>query len=108
MRMQNRAGAEKANAGNDLCRDARRVAVGTPVGREADFGDVNGEMREERRADADEYVCTEASRLARDLALDTDRAAENGREEEFEEQRKLQGLEPCIDRGPWSGGVLQQ
>jgi hypothetical protein len=108
MRMQNRAGAEKANAGNDLCRNACRVAVWMSVGREADFGDVNREMREECRADADEYVCTEARRFARDLALDTDRTAEDGREEEFEEQRKLQGLEPCIDRGPWCGGVLQQ
>jgi hypothetical protein len=65
-------------------------------------------MREERRADADEYVGTQARRFTRDLALHADGAAKNRGEKQFEEQRKTQGVEPCIDRRPRCDGVLQQ
>ena len=52
------------------------VAVRAAVGREADPRDVHRELREQRRADADENVRAQAGGLSGDLALDADRAAE--------------------------------
>jgi hypothetical protein len=39
--MQDRASAEEADPGDDLCRNTSGVAVGSSVGRETDLRDVN-------------------------------------------------------------------
>ena len=62
MRVENRARAEKTDSRNDLRGDARRIAVRPAVRREADLGDGDRQVREDRRADADEEMRTAAAR----------------------------------------------
>ena len=92
MGVENCPGPEEADAGNDLSRNARGIAVGSPVRGEADLADGDGEVREERRTDADKYVRTEAGGLAGDLAFESDGAAKQRREEQLEQQRQSQNL----------------
>jgi hypothetical protein len=47
---------------------------------------LDGDVGQQRCADADEDVGTEAGRLSRDLALESDRAAEDDGERELEEK----------------------
>jgi hypothetical protein len=108
MSMEDRAGAKEADAGNDLRGDARRVTIGTSIGRETDLRDVNREMREERGADADENVRTKAGRLPGDLALEADRAAEERGEEELEEQLEAEGVGEVEVRRPMRDCLLEQ
>src|SRR5690349_14304546 len=96
--MKDRAGAEEPDAGNDLGRDARRVTVRPAIRCESDLGDADREMREEGRADADENIRTEARRFPRHLALEADRAAEQGGEEQLDEQHELEGVAHRTER----------
>ena len=68
-------GAEEADAGDDLRRDARRVADAMAV----DEPDAGGDVHEQRGADADQDVRAQAGGLARELALEADDAAEERR-----------------------------
>jgi len=108
MRVQNRAGAEKADARDDLRGDARRVAIGTPVGREPDLRDVDRQMGKERGADADENIGTEAGRLPGDLTLEANRATEERGEKQLQEQREAQGVAQRGERRRMGGRLLQQ
>ena len=83
--MQNRAGAEEADARDDLRGDACGIAVRAAVGREPDPRDVHRQLREQRRADADENVRAQAGGFSGDLALDADRAAEQRGQEQLAE-----------------------
>src|SRR3954468_4549970 len=98
MRVEDRPRAEEADARDDLCRDARRVTVRTPVRGEADLGDADREMCEERRADTDEDVRAKARGLARDFTLEANRAAEKGGEQELEKQHELEGVAHRTER----------
>src|SRR3954447_18586979 len=98
MRVENRARAEEADPRDDLCRDAGRVTVRTPVRGEADLGDVDREMRKERRADTDEDVRAKARGLARDFSLEANGAAEQGGEQELEKQHELEGVAHRTER----------
>ncbi len=88
--VQDRAGAEEADTGDDLRRDAGRVAVRAAVRREADLRDVDRELREQRRADADQNVRAQPSRFVRQLALDADGAAEERGEQQLDEDREAE------------------
>src|SRR6266550_2603219 len=77
-RVQDRARADEPHTGHDLCGDARRVGVSG--------GHRERELGVEHRADADEDVGPETGRLAAQLALETDGAAEQGRETQLAEQ----------------------
>jgi hypothetical protein len=92
MGVQDRPRAEEADPTHDLRRDPRRVAVWPAVGREADLCDVDGQMCEQCRADADENVRAQSGRLAGDLALEPDRAAEDRREQQLEEQNEAKNV----------------
>ena len=59
------------------------------IGREADLRDVDRQLREQRRADADENVRAQARGLSGELAFDADRAAE-----QRGEQKLRQDAEP--------------
>jgi hypothetical protein len=84
--VQDRARTEKPDAGDDLRRDAGGVAERPAVGGEADLRDVDRQMREQRRADADQDVGAQARGLAGDLPLEADRAPEDGGEEQLQQQ----------------------
>ena len=105
--MEDRPGTEKSNARHDLRGDARRVAVRPAVGREPDLGQVDRQMGEERGADTDENIGTQARRLAGELTLEADRAAENGGQRQLEKQHELQRLAQIGERRR-AGGALQQ
>src|SRR6266700_117139 len=77
-RVLDRARADEPHTGHDLRGDSRRVGV---PGRHRER-----ELGVEHRADADEDVGPETSRLAAQLALEADGAAEQGRETQLEEQ----------------------
>src|SRR5919204_670973 len=111
--------------------EAGRVADAHAV----DVADADRQVHEDRRADADEDVRAQPGRLAGDLALQADRAAEEDGEEELEEQvepqrrhhlrERLQrrarvggsgegeqesevmqsGLPPARRRAPWAASV---
>jgi hypothetical protein len=57
--------------------------------------DVRGELGEQRRADADENVRSQAGRLSRDLTLESNRAAEQRREQQLAENAQAK----CIGDG---------
>src|SRR5438094_2632824 len=107
MCMENRAGPEEANAGDDLRGDARRIAVWAAVGGETDLRDVDGQMGEERGTEADENIRTQPRGFAGDLALEADGAAEQRGEHQLEQQYELQGLAQIRERGR-AGRALQQ
>lgn len=98
MRVEDRSGSEKADAGDDLSRNARGVAVWAAIRREADLRDANRQMREKRRADADEYVRTKPGWLPGDLTLEADGAAEQRREQQLEQQGEPQRLAHRAER----------
>jgi hypothetical protein len=98
MGVQNRPRAQEADPTHDLRRDPRRVAVWATVGREADLRDVDGQMCEQCRADADENVRAQSGRLAGDLALQPDRAAEDRREQQLEEQNEAKNVAQLRER----------
>src|ERR1051326_8432434 len=90
MRVEDRTSAEEADARDDLGRDACRVTVRMTGGVEADLRDADRQMGEQRGADTDEYVRTKAGGLPGDLTLEADRAAEQRREQELEQQGQSQ------------------
>jgi len=87
--VQNRAGAQKANAGDDLRRNASRVTVGLARGAEPHLGDADRQLREQRRANADEDVGAQTSGLARELALEPHDAAKQRGEGELAEDGEM-------------------
>jgi hypothetical protein len=65
-------------------------------------------MREERGADADENVRAKARGLSGDLALEADRAAEDGGNEELDEQVEARVVGEVESRRPVSNCLLDQ
>jgi hypothetical protein len=106
--VQDRAGAEETDPRDDLRGDTSGVAVGSSVGRETDLRDVNREVREERGADADENVRTEAGGLSGNLTLEANRAAKDGGDEELDEQIEARGVGEVERRRPMSDCLLDQ
>src|SRR3954471_9026502 len=100
MGMQDRACAEEADPGHDLRRDPCGVTIWPAFGSEADLRDADREMREQRGAEADENIRTEPRRLACDLTLEADRAAENGGEQQLEQQHQSQDVAHAPERRP--------
>ena len=75
-----RAGADEADAGDDLRRDARRIERDAARLRKREVAPgVRGDEREQRRSHGDEHVRAEARFPLAQLALDADDAAERGR-----------------------------
>jgi hypothetical protein len=101
--MQDRAGAEEADAGDDLRGDARRIAVGTMVGCETDLRNIDRQLSEQRRADADQNVGPQPGGLSRELALHPDGPAEKSGEEEFGEHAQSERVGDRVDRDGSTG-----
>jgi hypothetical protein len=108
MGMQDRAGAEEPDPGDDLRGDTSGVAIGPSVGREADLRNVNREVREECGADADENVRTEAGGFSGDFTLEANRAAEDRGDEKLDEQVKARGVGEVERRRPMNDCLLDQ
>jgi hypothetical protein len=106
--MQDRAGAKETDPGDDLRGNTGGVAIRSSVGREADLRDVNREVREERGADADENVRTEAGGLSGDLTLETNRAAKDRGDEQLDEQVEARGVGEVERRRPKNDCLLDQ
>jgi hypothetical protein len=102
--MKDCSGAEEANAGHDLRGDARRVAIGASVGSKANPRDIDRQLCEQRRANADEDIRTQPGRLAGELALDTDRAAKQRGEQKLGEDAESQRFGECFERRGRNGG----
>jgi hypothetical protein len=74
-------------------------------GVESDLGDVDGELREQRGAHADQDVGAEAGGFAGQLALDTDRSAEQSREQKLGEDAEAKRIGEGIDGLVEAAGV---
>jgi len=85
-RVEDRAGADEAHAGQDLGRDPAGIAS---LRRHA-----HGEDREQGGSDADEDVGAEAGGLSLQLPLEADGAAQQDGEDELDEQLQPQRLRP--------------
>ena len=79
---QDRAAAEKADAGDDLRRDARRIAA-------VRFGQLDRDQGEGRGAERDQRVRAEAGGALTDLALRAEHRAEHGGEQQAAERFEL-------------------
>ena len=104
LRMEDRPGAEEADARHDLRRDARRVPEWMTVRREAHLRDVDRELREQRRSHADQDVRAQSRRLARVLALDADRSAKECREQQLGEDAQPQRGDDGVEGGGVADG----
>src|SRR6266568_4531573 len=87
--VEDRAGADEADTGDDLGGHARRVGI---PGSHRDR-----QLRVQHGADADEDVRSQASRLAPQLSLQANGPAEQRREAELEEQLQPEHLDHLLD-----------
>jgi hypothetical protein len=101
--VQNRAGAEKADARDDLRGDASGVAVRSAVRRVADLRNVDRQLRSQGRTHANQNVRSQSRRFAGHLSLETDRSTQHGGEEELGEHTEAKRL----DRGDETRGLNQ-
>ena len=99
--LENRTGADEADAGRDALDHAREVVL-----RDAGFDRCD---HQERRPERDEHVRSNSGRLARVRALEPyDRAEERGRKEAHKHLRDLsrvgQAIGDLLENGVHSGG----
>jgi len=94
--MDDRARTQKAHAGYDLRRDARDISVRVPVGRETNVTHGDGQVHEQRRANANQNVGPQTGGLAGNLPIEADRAAEQHRHQQLEQQFDVERREKCI------------
>jgi hypothetical protein len=93
--LHDRARAEEADAGDDLRRDARRIADALTVHN----ADPRRDVHEQRRADTDQNVGAEAGRLARQLSLEADDPAEQDGEQQLDQEIDAQDARDLKDQG---------
>src|SRR5581483_6722922 len=80
------AGAEEADAGDDLGRDAARVGADDGVAARQEIVEaVGADHGEQGRAAGDEHVRAQPGGLLVELALEADHAAERGGDREADE-----------------------
>src|SRR6202023_4258870 len=83
-RLQDRAAADEADAGDDLRRDAAAIPGAAPGAGAAAGPRLPREMRQQGGADGHQHVGAQTGPLAGPFALGADRAGEEGRERDLE------------------------